>query len=121
MAHENLKVVDLADVFRGLNPHLRVTDLVTGDADQRNYRVSVRRLRKEGFKAKLSVATGAEAIIEAIVSGIIRDPESVFYRNAKWLKELTHIGEKNHREVMGLMETMALAGQPSRIQGAAWT
>jgi nucleoside-diphosphate-sugar epimerase len=121
VAHENLRVLDLAEVFRGLNPRLRVTDLLTADADQRNYRVSTRRIREEGFEARLSVATGAEAMIDAIVSGMIRDPESVFYRNAKWLRELTHIGEKNHREVMGLMETMALAGQPARVQGSAWT
>jgi nucleoside-diphosphate-sugar epimerase len=121
VAHENLRVADVVDVFRGLNPRLRVTDLETVEADQRNYRVSTRRLRKEGFKARLSVATGAEAIIDAIVSGMIRDPESVFYRNAKWLRELTHIGEKDHREVMGLMETMALAGRPSGTQGPAWT
>jgi nucleoside-diphosphate-sugar epimerase len=115
VAHENLRVVDLAKVFRGLNPRLRVTHLETADADQRNYRVSTRRISAEGFQARLSVATGAEGIIDAIVSGIIRDPESVFYRNAKWLRELTHIGEKDHREVMGLMETMALVGQSSRI------
>jgi nucleoside-diphosphate-sugar epimerase len=115
IAHENLRVLDLAEIFRGLNPRLRVVDLATADADSRNYRVSMRRTRGEGFETCLGVATGAEGIIDAIVSGSIREPESVFYRNAKWLKELSHIGEKDHREVMGLMETMALAGQPSRV------
>jgi nucleoside-diphosphate-sugar epimerase len=114
IAHENLRVLDLAGIFRSLNPQLRVVDLATADADRRNYRVSASRMREEGFETRLSVATGAEGIIEAIVSGSVRDPESLFYRNAKWLKELTHIGEKDHRAVMGLMETMALAGQPSR-------
>jgi nucleoside-diphosphate-sugar epimerase len=104
VAHENLRVLDVAEVFRTLNPCLRVIELETADADRRDYRVSTCRLRSQGFSTRVDVATGAEGMIEAIVSGMIPDPESVFYRNAKWLKELTHIGEKDHREVMGLIE-----------------
>jgi hypothetical protein len=43
--------------------------------------------------------------MEAIVSGVIRDPESLLYRNAKWLKELTEIGARGHRHVVELMES----------------
>jgi hypothetical protein len=42
--------------------------------------------------------------MEAIIGGLIPDPESVFYRNAKWLKELTHICARDHRQVVELME-----------------
>jgi hypothetical protein len=45
-------------------------------------------------------------MIESILSGAIPDPESVYYRNAKWLKELSRIGTMEHREVMDLMETL---------------
>ncbi len=55
----------------------------------------------------MTVRAGAEEMIEAIITGVIPDPESIFYRNAKWLKELTHIGTKEHRDVMTIMETLA--------------
>ena len=42
--------------------------------------------------------------MDGIVNGTIRDPESVFYRNAKWLKELTQIGSSDHRRIIDLME-----------------
>jgi hypothetical protein len=58
---------------------------------------------------------GAEEMIEAIVSGLIPDPESVFYRNAKWLKELTQIGSKDHRELVGLLETIAQVRPLARV------
>lgn len=114
IAHENLRVADLAGIFRFLNPRLRVTHLDTADLDRRNYRVSAARMRAEGFKTRHDVSTGAEAIIEAILSGLITDPESVYYRNAKWLKELSEIGSKGHLEVVSLLETMAHTGSPFR-------
>ena len=104
VAHENLRVVDVAEIFRTLNPNLRVVDLEGMEADRRDYRVSTCRLNNEGFVTRVNAGTGAESMMEAIISGLIPDPESIFYRNAKWLKELTHIGEKDHREVMGLIE-----------------
>jgi hypothetical protein len=50
---------------------------------------------------------GAEEMVEAIVTGLVPDPESIFYRNAKWLKELTNLGDRNHAEIAGLLETLA--------------
>jgi len=52
------------------------------------------------------------SLIEAIINGLIPDPESVFYRNAKWLKELTQIGSKNHRDIVNLLETLANVNVP---------
>jgi nucleoside-diphosphate-sugar epimerase len=107
IAHENLRVADLAAIFQRINPHLQVTHLELPDQDHRDYRVSARRMQEEGFRTRISVDIGAEEIIEAMVSGLIPDPESIYYRNAKWLKELTQIGSKNHRDVVNLMETLA--------------
>lgn len=114
VADENLQVADVAGIFQAINPRLKVTHLQVADLDRRDYRVSTRRVRDEGFQTRLGVAAGAEALVEAIVNGLIQDPESVYYRNAKWLKELTHIGNKDHLEVMTLLETMAQAGSPFR-------
>ncbi|MEX2284602.1 MAG: SDR family oxidoreductase [Gemmatimonadota bacterium] len=107
IAHENLRVVDVAAVFAQLNPGLEIqhADLPTDDV--RNYRVHAARAAADGYQPAIDVATGAEEMCEAIVSGAIPDPESVFYRNAKWLAELTHIGGKNHRDLVGMMEMMA--------------
>lgn len=115
IAHENLRIVDLAEVFRRINPHLQITHLETADQDRRNYRVSTRRMREEGFQTRIGIDLGAEEMIEAIVSGLIPDPESIYYRNAKWLKELTQIGSKGHRDIVGLMETLAQVRFPSKV------
>jgi nucleoside-diphosphate-sugar epimerase len=114
IAHENLRVVDLAEIFKKLNPSLVASQLELADEDKRDYRVSTRRMREAGFFPKVDIETGAEEMIEAIISGRITDPESIFYRNAKWLKELTLIGSKNHREVVTLLEVMAHTGMPAR-------
>jgi nucleoside-diphosphate-sugar epimerase len=114
IAHENLRVVDLVGVFESLTPGLKVTHLATPDIDRRNYRVSTRRMREAGFSPRISVEIGSEEMVDAIVSGLVPDPESVFYRNAKWLKELTQIGSKNHRDLIGLLETMRQVGAASR-------
>ncbi len=107
IAHENLRVVDIAERFQKINPGLKATHLATADDDQRNYRVSTKRMTDEGFAPRVSVEMGAEEMIEAIINGLIPDPESVFYRNAKWLKELSQLGSKDHTQVVTLMEMMA--------------
>jgi nucleoside-diphosphate-sugar epimerase len=109
VAHENLRVVDLADVFRELRPSVDVEHIPSPDLDSRDYSASAARLRAEGFETRIDVRTGAEQIMEAIVSGLIPDPESLFYRNAKWLKELTQIGARDHRQVVELMESFSSA------------
>jgi nucleoside-diphosphate-sugar epimerase len=106
IANENLRVVDLVKVFEAQNPRLKVTHLPTPDIDRRNYRVSTRRMTADGFRPRISVELGADEMTDAIVAGLVPDPESVFYRNAKWLKELTQIGSKGHRELIDLLETM---------------
>lgn len=83
VAHENLRVVDLVDLFRDINPRLNVNFIPTADPDRRDYKVSTRRLGETGFQPQVSVRFGAEQLVDAIVSGLIPDPESIFYRNAK--------------------------------------
>jgi nucleoside-diphosphate-sugar epimerase len=107
VANENLRVADLADVFRRLNPRLEVTRLDLDGEDARDYRASTIRMREEGFVPRIGVEQGAEEMIEAIITGLVPDPESIYYRNAKWLRELTHLGDRNHREIAGLIETLA--------------
>ena len=114
IAHENRRVIDLAVIFRRINPRLRVVHLELQDLDRRDYRVSVQRVREEGFETRIDVEMGAEEMVDAIVSGLIPDPESIYYRNAKWLNELTQLGTKDHREIIDLMETLAQIHSPSR-------
>jgi nucleoside-diphosphate-sugar epimerase len=113
VARENLRVADVAQVFKRVNPALVVTYVGGMDDDRRDYRVSTRRMRAEGFETRIGVEMGAEEIVEAIVSGAIPDPESIFYRNAKWLRELAQIGLKTHRDILGLLETRVQAN-PTR-------
>jgi nucleoside-diphosphate-sugar epimerase len=75
IAHENLRVVDLAAVFRRINPHLRVTHVELAQQDHRDYRVSSRRVREEGFNTRIGVEIGAEEMVEAIISGLIPDSD----------------------------------------------
>jgi len=107
IAHENVQVVDLVKIFQRINPHLRVSHLTAASQDERNYRVSTRRMHEEGFKTIVELEYGTEELVEAIASGLIQDPESIYYRNVKWLKELTEIGSKGHKEIITLMETLA--------------
>jgi hypothetical protein len=99
--------VDVAEIFKRLNPRLTIHHVPQSDVDKRDYRVSAERLQAEGFRPELGLATSAEQIAEAIVGGLIPDPESIFYRNAKWLSELTHIGSKDHRHIVDLMESFS--------------
>ncbi|MFB3778596.1 MAG: NAD-dependent epimerase/dehydratase family protein [Bryobacteraceae bacterium] len=105
VCRENLRVTDLAQIFSELKPGLKVSYTPTEDADVRDYAVSGARLREEGYEPRIEVRVGAEEIMDAIVSGLVPDPESVFYRNAKWLRELTNIGSLDHRHIVGLLES----------------
>jgi nucleoside-diphosphate-sugar epimerase len=107
VAHENLRVVDLIDIFKRITPGVEAKFLKTENADTRDYKVSTQRMRKAGFEPKVGVELGAEEVVDALVTGLISDPESIFYRNAKWMKELTQFGDTHHKEFVGLMETMA--------------
>jgi nucleoside-diphosphate-sugar epimerase len=112
VAHENLRVVDLARIFSALRPDIDIAHVPSQDLDFRNYCVSTARLMSEGFETRIGVRDGAEQMMEAIVAGQVPDPESVFYRNAKWLKELTQIGTRDHRQVIELMESFGAARRP---------
>ena len=114
VAHENLRVADLTGLFQKLNPRLQVVQKELSDPDRRSYRVSVRRMREEGFTPQVGVELGAEEMIGAIVSGLISDPESTYYHNAKWLKELSRIGSHDPREAARLMEALARIRPSSR-------
>jgi len=77
------------------------------DKDVRNYHVSTARMREAGFRPRVTLRAGAEEMVDALASGLIADPESIFYRNAKWMKELTQFSDVKHKEFVGLIETMA--------------
>ena len=85
----------------------------TVDKDSRNYNVLTDRMKKAGFKTRVGVNLGAEEIVDAIISGVISDPESIYYRNAKWLKELSQFGGSNHRQFVELMESMSKMISPN--------
>jgi nucleoside-diphosphate-sugar epimerase len=107
IAHENFRVVDLISVFQKINPKCVPVYVKVANPDNRNYHVSVARMKEEGIRPTVSVTTGAEEIVEAIVTGQIADPEAIYYRNAKWLKELTEIGNRDHSDLMKMMDIIA--------------
>ncbi len=106
IAHQNMRVTDVAEVFARLNPRLKIIRHKTAGKDARNYSVRADRMRKAGFQPQITVAMGAEEMIEAITSGLIPDPESIFYQNSKWIRELMQVGSKSAQEVLQLMETL---------------
>jgi nucleoside-diphosphate-sugar epimerase len=112
IAHENLRVVDVAEIFRTLRSQLEIEHIPSPDLDARDYAVSTSRMAAEGFRTQTDVRAGAEQMMEAIIAGVVPDPESVFYRNAKWLKELTEIGARGHRHLVELMESFGAARRP---------
>lgn len=107
ISHENLRVVDLIDVFRAIKPRLDVQFLPTENPDKRNYAVDNRAMQAAGFVPITPVRVGAEQLVDAIVSGLIPDPESIYYRNARWLKELSRFDDKEHADALSMMETLA--------------
>lgn len=107
IAHENFRVVDLVEVFQRINPACQPVYVKLENPDLRNYHVSVARMKDEGITPTVKVQAGAEEIIEAIVTGRIADPEAVYYRNAKWLKELSELGNRDHRSLIGMLDLMA--------------
>ena len=107
IAHENFRIVDLVGIFQKINPKCRPVYVKLDNSDNRNYHVSVARMREEGIQPTVSVTTGAEEIVEAIATGRIADPEAIYYRNAKWLKELSEIGNRDHIGLMKMMDVIA--------------
>ncbi len=107
VSNENLRVVDLIEVFQRINPRLQVEFLPTENPDKRNYAVDNSLLKETGFEALTSIRVGAEQLVDAIVSGLIPDPESIYYRNAKWLKELSRFDEREHADALKMMETLS--------------
>ena len=119
MAHTNLRVNDLVEVFRDLAPGLKVQHLDVPEPDNRDYRVSTARLSQAGFSTRVSMEIGVAEIVDAISVGLIPDPQALYYRNAKWLQELSQIGSKNHRDIMSLMEVFGGTRKPSAPFGLA--
>jgi nucleoside-diphosphate-sugar epimerase len=113
VAHENRTVQEVADAFRRVSPQVDIVHIDSEDADTRDYRVSVKRLQAEGFSTRIDIETGGEEMVDAIVSGAIADPESLYYRNAKWLSELSRIGSPDHRAVAQMIEAMSRARHAS--------
>lgn len=112
IAHENLRVVDLIKIFQGINPKCVPVYIQQENPDNRNYHVSTQRMKEVGIQPRVGVLQGAEEMIEAIVTGRIADPEAIYYRNAKWLKELTDLGNKDHRGLIQMMDLISQARTP---------
>ncbi len=93
VAHENLRVSDLINLFRKLKPELGVTYIKKDQKDERTYRVSTKRLEEEGFQMQIGVSAGAEEMMDALMLGSIANPESIFYQNVKWMAELMEDGK----------------------------
>jgi hypothetical protein len=64
-------------------------------------------MKEEGIQPRVTIQAGAEEIVEAIITGRIADPEAIYYRNAKWLKELTGLGNRDHRGLIGMLDMIA--------------
>jgi len=114
VSHQNLRVIDLADIFKKVRPDLDVQHIKMANQDLRNYRVSTERIESEGFKTRISLDLGVEDMMESIENGVIQDPEAIYYRNVKWLKELTQIGGKTHKDMMAFIESMATMNMRNR-------
>ncbi|MCW5559655.1 MAG: NAD-dependent epimerase/dehydratase family protein, partial [Verrucomicrobiae bacterium] len=113
IASENLRVVDLLPIFKAINPACREVYVKLENPDTRNYHVNTARMRNEGIHPRVDIRSGAEEIIEAIVTGRIADPEAVYYRNAKWLKELTELGNRDSGGTVGILDIIvAPIGSP---------
>ena len=104
IAHENLRVLDLIEIFRNINPQCEPVFVKLDNPDNRNYHVSIARMKEEGIQPRVNVTAGAEEIVEAIVTGRIADPEAIYYRNAKWLKELTELGSRDHSGLIKMLD-----------------
>jgi nucleoside-diphosphate-sugar epimerase len=104
VAHENLRIVDVAAIIKRINPPLNIRHMAARDLDRRDYKVTAARLLGAGFRPQVGVEAGAEGVAEAIICGLIPDPESIFYQNAKWLQELTHIRESDHLRIVDFIE-----------------
>jgi nucleoside-diphosphate-sugar epimerase len=107
IAHQNLRVLDLANMFRRLKPGLKVKETKIENVDKRDYSVSTQRMAEAGFQPQIGVELGAGEMLEAIVSDLIPDPESIFYRNAKWLGELHCVDGRDHQRLVALMESFS--------------
>ena len=59
VSHVNLRVSDLASIFKTLIPQLNVVEVPDDGGDARNYRVSNERLKKEGVTTRYDIETGA--------------------------------------------------------------
>ena len=109
IAHENYRVIDLVEIFKDINPACLPVFVKLDNPDNRNYHVSTVRMREEGIHPSVKVTAGAEEMVEAIVTGRIADPEAIYYRNAKWLKELTELGNRDHRGLIGMLDLFSAA------------
>jgi nucleoside-diphosphate-sugar epimerase len=107
VANENLRVVDLIEIFQAINPQLRVRHVEVADQDHRDYRVSTARIRGEGFAPRIPLELGAEELVEALIAQQIPEPESILYRNVNWIKELSGFGSKEHRGIIELIERLS--------------
>jgi nucleoside-diphosphate-sugar epimerase len=114
IARQNLRVVDLAELYTRINPRLRIQHVDVAEPDNRDYSVSTARMVAAGFQTRIAPETGIEEMVDTIIGGLIPDPESIYHRNAKWLGELSQIGNLDAREVLQLVETLVEVREAAR-------
>lgn len=93
VAHQNLRVIDVARVFLAINPHLKIVHSQPREPNFDGYRMATQHLIDEGFQPHFEVKRGVEEMVEAIVTGIIPNPESDYYRNAPWLSRIMSLND----------------------------
>lgn len=88
ISNENLSVNEVAQIFKRVVPNLKLNYFTENTEDKRNYKVNNSLMKEEGFKPFSTVEFGSQEIQEQLIQGKISDPESLYYQNVKWLKEL---------------------------------
>lgn len=81
VANKNFQKQDIVNFIRKYIPGCK-EEIVDSAADKRDYNVSSEKIKKIlGFKAKVSLQTGMKEMLNALNSGIFKDPTDYRYTN----------------------------------------
>jgi len=77
IAHENFRVVDLIDIFQAINPAVKPVYVQLDNPDNRNYHVSIARMKEEGIQPRVQRhRRGPGESWRPLLTGRIADPEA---------------------------------------------
>jgi nucleoside-diphosphate-sugar epimerase len=96
---ENLRVCDVASIFARLNPAIRIRRVESIDQDRRDYKVDTLRMYSAGLLPLFDVESGAEEMAKALGSGLIPEPDSDIYQNARWARMLANSADRHEHRV----------------------